>query len=577
MIFDTLFYFSLSICTIGIGCKVFIWTKKSVGYHKHSFFPHRFSDMVKGLASTMFSFNIFYMVRSFFLDVLFQGRILKTSILRWTMHFLIFSGFSALLFMHAFDKVFTENLFSYYYSTLNPFFFLRDLFGLMVLAGLGIAVYRRYFINQARLKNSRADLFAIMILLIIILSGALLEGMKMASVSKFTSMVEEYTDLDYGDKETLALETYWVKEFALVTPRVTAPFNKDVLELGLKTHEANCMDCHSSNKSAFMGYAAAKLISPAAVFMDKSHYVTFFYYVHILACFAALALLPFTKMFHIIATPISLMANAVQNKDNLKAGNLLTKQVMELDACTHCSTCNLNCSAGMMYESVKNNYILPSEKIQALKKAALKDQLGSNEFKALFQGVYLCTNCDRCTVVCPSGINLKSLWLSVRENLIQKDPAEPFILSTFSFARGLNPMDIETYDRPLAAAFEKALPVFKKTGPLKIDDRTKGPGLTINLPPVDTFSHCFGCQNCSTICPVVANFQSPEEALTLLPHQIMYSLGLGLVDMAKGSAMIWNCLSCYQCQEHCPQNVTVTDILFQLKNNAFQNNQDVDA
>ena len=89
-----------------------------------------------------------------------------------------------------------------------------------------------------------------------------------------------------------------------------------------------------------------------------------------------------------------------------------------------------------------------------------------------------------------------------------------------------------------------------------------------------TFSHCFGCQSCSTICPVVAGFDLPEKDLTLLPHQMMYSLGLGMTDAAMNSAMIWNCLTCYQCQETCPQNVAVCDIIFLLKNRAFNDGKD---
>jgi heterodisulfide reductase subunit C len=56
-----------------------------------------------------------------------------------------------------------------------------------------------------------------------------------------------------------------------------------------------------------------------------------------------------------------------------------------------------------------------------------------------------------------------------------------------------------------------------------------------------------------------------------LPHQIMNCLGLGLVEMASGPRMLWDCVTCYQCQEHCPQNVQVTDLLFQLKNLAVKN------
>ena len=579
MIFDILFYSSLFICIIGICYKIFLWIKKSVGYQKTSFSLQRFSDLVKSIILTVFSLNILALIQSFFIDVIFQRSILKTSIFRWLMHFQIFAGFMALLFMHAFDKIFTANLFPYYYSTINPFLFLRNLFGFMVLAGISIAIYRRYIVTPARLKNACNDFFAIIILLSIILSGILLEGMKMASISEFTTMVEEYADLDYKDKDMIALETYWVKEFALTSNRIKAPFKKNILDLGLEIHETNCIDCHSSNKSAFMGYGVAKLISPIAIFLDKINSISFFYYVHILTCFLGLALLPFTKMFHIIATPISLMTNAVYKKSNLKNENFLTKQLMELDACTHCCTCNLNCSAGMMYESINNDYILPSEKIQIFKKATLKKQLGAKTFQALFQGLYLCTNCDRCTVVCPSGINLKSLWLNVRENFIQQNPGNPFILSVFSFVQSLNSNNIEkeAYDRLLTNPFKKIISIPLKTDPLKINAQTKESDFTINFPHTDTFSHCFGCQNCSTVCPVVASFETPEETLILVPHQIMYSLGLGLVDMAKGSAMIWNCLSCYQCQEHCPQNVTVCDILFQLKNKTFQTLEDISS
>ena len=74
----------------------------------------------------------------------------------------------------------------------------------------------------------------------------------------------------------------------------------------------------------------------------------------------------------------------------------------------------------------------------------------------------------------------------------------------------------------------------------------------------------------------MGSYEDPKESIGLLPHQIMYCLGLGLEEMAKDSGMLWNCLSCYQCQEHCPQNVTVTDLLFFLKNSRIKANQESD-
>ena len=85
-----------------------------------------------------------------------------------------------------------------------------------------------------------------------------------------------------------------------------------------------------------------------------------------------------------------------------------------------------------------------------------------------------------------------------------------------------------------------------------------------------TFYHCFGCQICTTVCPVVDSFENPQDALGLLPHQLMCALGLGQTEMAAGARMIWDCVTCYQCQEHCPQKVQVTKILYGLKNEAVK-------
>ena len=86
----------------------------------------------------------------------------------------------------------------------------------------------------------------------------------------------------------------------------------------------------------------------------------------------------------------------------------------------------------------------------------------------------------------------------------------------------------------------------------------------------DTFSVCFGCETCTTVCPVVACCDDPKETLGLLPHQIMNACGLGIKDLALGSNMLWDCVTCYKCQEACPQGVAVTDIIYELKNEAVR-------
>jgi heterodisulfide reductase subunit C len=227
----------------------------------------------------------------------------------------------------------------------------------------------------------------------------------------------------------------------------------------------------------------------------------------------------------------------------------------------------------MIYEAIGNETILPSEKILCLKKMVAGKGLDQKQLKAIQEGVYLCTNCDRCTVRCPSGIQLKELWYTVRAELIANGPPLAAILTPFSFARGLvvqRQFEDADYGRPVEKAFGKVTAPFAElinhdaAIPLNIQSQPdRSPAVKDN-----TFSHCFGCRSCTTVCPVVANYDHPEEKLGLLPHQIMCCLGLGLTRMACGAKMIWDCLTCYQCQENCPQQVDVCDLLFDLKNAA---------
>ena len=468
-----------------------------------------------------------------------------------------------------------RHLFSDYYATVNPFFFLRDLFGAMVIVGVAMAAFRRYFAKPPRLRTGPRDHYAIIILAVIMFSGIGLEGLKITSHSEFRRMVEDYARLD-DEEEIQALEAVWVEDFGVVSPNIQGPFDEDLLSVGREVHEGNCLDCHASAKWAFTGFAMAKLIKPVAVPLDRADGVTILWYIHILACFAGLAYLPFSKMFHMFTVPLSLIAGQVMDPKRSLPANILTRRMVELDACTHCGTCSLHCSAGMIYEALGNEYILPSEKITFLKKMVSGRPLADTQMKAIQQGVYLCTNCDRCTVRCPSGIQLKELWYAVREDLLVKGPPIAAILTPFSFVRGLliqPKLQADDYTLPIENAVGKVAGRFADLmkPDVAIPLNTQSPEDRRPILKDRTFSHCFSCQSCTTVCPVVGNYDFPEQALGLLPHQIMGCLGLGLTQMAAGAKMIWDCLTCYKCQENCPQEVEVCDLLFGLKNVAGDN------
>ncbi len=575
MLFLTLLYLALAIFVIGLIYKISTWFTRKIGDAAQDFTAsERASAAAKGIAGVVFSAKILTLFKVFILDVLLQRRILKEDFVRWLMHMLIYGGFMLLLLMHALENFVSETIFTDYYSTLNPFFFLRDLFGVMVLVGVGIAIFRRFIIKVPRLKTKAMDHYAIIIMAVIMISGVFLEGAKISSFTEYQNMVEEYADL--GDEEAQeALESYWVEYYGVVSPNVKAPFDEEVLAAGEEINDESCISCHSQSHWAFTGYAVAKMTTPVALALDEAGAANILWYIHWLACFIGLAYLPFSKMFHIFSTPISLLTNAVMEKETADPANIVTRQVMELDACMRCGTCSLRCSAAAAFDTLGNEYILPAEKMTFLKTLAAGKKLSRKALQAIQEGVYLCTNCDRCTVVCPAGINLKELWFNVREDLVQRGSPEPLVLSPFSFFRGLNRENISAkqYGRPLEGAGQAVAGRFEQLmdpgAPISFEDRKS---IVLNkLPGAGTFAYCFGCQNCTTVCPVVLNYENPQEILGLLPHQIMNCLGLGLTEMAIGPKMIWDCVTCYQCQEHCPQNVQVTDIFFQLKNIAVKN------
>jgi heterodisulfide reductase subunit C len=73
---------------------------------------------------------------------------------------------------------------------------------------------------------------------------------------------------------------------------------------------------------------------------------------------------------------------------------------------------------------------------------------------------------------------------------------------------------------------------------------------------------CFQCAKCSAGCPV-------SDKVNIQIHEVMRMLVFGLKEVLD-TDMIWLCTTCYTCQERCPQGIDITDILFGLKNLAFQ-------
>lgn len=560
---------ALVIFGLGTVWKISTWFRYSVGLQGSRFsMSQRIAAALRGVLTSLFSPKFY---EALFADVLFQRPILREDPYRWYMHMSIFVGFAMLFLLHALDNYLVAPLYSGYASTLNPFLFLRDIGGVLVVLGVIMAVNRRFIRKERRPRTNSMDVFAIVMVALIIISGFFLESTKVPSQAAFQRMADEYT-MGAGDEDIKALEAYWGQNLGVVVAGAKGPYSAATLAKGKEVHEANCRQCHSNPAWGFGGYAVSVALRPMAAGMDAARLPDVLTWLHYLASLFLLAYLPFSKMFHMVASPLSLMANSVMGAEPDPV-NLATKQMIELDACTHCGTCTLTCSVAVAINEFPNVNILPSEKIRALKKFSTGATVDAKELRAIQQGVMLCTNCNRCGLVCPSGIQLRDLWFSARERLLSEGLVEPNLLSPLAYYRGLERenIDKEHYEKPLEIALNsmsgpKGKPVVD--GALKVGEKAILGELSRSI-QANSFANCYRCGLCTNSCPVVRNYEHPVEELGLLPHQMMHAIGLRCWDLVFNSRMLWGCLGCYQCQENCPQCVSITDIMYELKNRAI--------
>jgi heterodisulfide reductase subunit C len=165
----------------------------------------------------------------------------------------------------------------------------------------------------------------------------------------------------------------------------------------------------------------------------------------------------------------------------------------------------------------------------------------------------------------------------VREASLEKNYPEPLVLSALSYHRGLRKdrIDKKNYQKSVeqartAVADRGRLIGIHDTISERSVDKVFKSRLAASLPG-PTSNYCFACTTCTSVCPVVRNFDNPLDALGMLPHQMIRAANFGLGDIIFDSNMLWSCLGCYECQENCPQGVSIADVFYELKNLAISN------
>jgi len=105
------------------------------------------------------------------------------------------------------------------------------------------------------------------------------------------------------------------------------------------------------------------------------------------------------------------------------------RQLLEMEACTNCQVCADLCPAvsaselgelSAVYRINGLKQILKS-RIGLFRKLLRRKGPSEEQWRHFSDTVFLCTLCGNCQEVCPVGIHLKDLWLSLRQDLVHSN------------------------------------------------------------------------------------------------------------------------------------------------------------
>jgi len=101
------------------------------------------------------------------------------------------------------------------------------------------------------------------------------------------------------------------------------------------------------------------------------------------------------------------------------------RQLLELEACTNCQLCADVCPAVSASKEAKLSALYRMKGLKQILKGRTglfrrlfgRKEFSEEEWNAYSDTVFRCTLCGNCQEVCPVGIHLKELWLSLRNDL----------------------------------------------------------------------------------------------------------------------------------------------------------------
>ncbi|MFH1924996.1 MAG: (Fe-S)-binding protein [Chloroflexota bacterium] len=311
-------------------------------------------------------------------------------------HFLIFSG-CIVLFIGTVLVAASH----YFYEFLEGgvylgFSLVLDIFGLLLIIGIILAMYRRYIQKPDRLDNRMEDLMALLLLLILAVSGFVVEGLRIAATELKTS-----------------------PDWAVWSP------GGYVLALG------------------FSGLQQSTLL--------LWHQLA--WWLHTLLAIGAIIYVSLTwnRLWHIIVSPINVFFRNLGPRGALvpidleatetfgvdRIQNFTWKHLLDLDACTRCGRCQDSCPAYLSGKPLSPKKVIQDlrghllERAPVLRKRKAETENPGDKGQAMIgevigeDEIWNCTTCYACQEVCPVYVEPMVKLIEMRRNLVMEQASIP--------------------------------------------------------------------------------------------------------------------------------------------------------
>jgi Fe-S oxidoreductase/nitrate reductase gamma subunit len=306
-------------------------------------------------------------------------------------HFLIFIGCIVFLL-----GAFLDFISHYFFHFMHGSFYLGysvvvDSFGILAIIGVILAVIRRYVLKPGRLDNRWDDLVALLLILVVIITGFIIEGLRMAAT-------ELKVAPDWG------------------------PWSPGGYVLALAFS--------GSSQGALLGWHVGMWWFHVVLSLGAIIYVSLYN----------------SKLFHIIWGPVNVFFRNLEPRGALSPVDFETtelfgvskieeftwKQLLDLDACTQCGRCQDACPANFSGKLLSPKQLILNLKehlyetypVPLLRKPieSPKDMISE---VITDEVIWDCTTCRACQEVCPVYIEHIDKIIDMRRNLAMEKSRFP--------------------------------------------------------------------------------------------------------------------------------------------------------